>query len=425
MGYQMENELAAARMVAMEQFPYFASGICSLIPIRKEGIGTLGVDKYWRMYYDPAVFTGSNPKWDIEQLTGVIVHELQHQLQSHFERFEACEGGRTDNAMIWNLAGDCEINDGLVEMKITLPNDVCLPKNFGFKDHLLAEEYYYELLKKAEEHKCDASCAGKPHIGVSTPNGQGSQPGNGSCGSAAGNGREWEEGAPGPGTSEGISHSEGELIRRQVAHDIIEASKTRGSVPAGMERWAKLKLNPKVNWMAMVRALVRRSVTEVAGKMDFSWNRPSRRSNAYKPVIMPGMRAFIPRIGVVIDTSGSMSDNMCAQAVAETAAILKASPARDSLYVLSCDAAATKAKQVFRPDQIQLIGGGGTDMRVGINAMMEIKPALDLIIVITDCETPWPDAPPRATRVAIIRVGTGLFPAWPQGSYKAITIQAE
>ena len=48
---------------------------------------------------------------------------------------------------------------------------------------------------------------------------------------------------------------------------------------------------------------------------------------------------------------------------------------------------------------IRLTGGGGTDMRVGIDAAAGLRPEPNVIIVLTDGDTPWPERPPPRSRL--------------------------
>ena len=48
------DEIVVARMLAKESHPYFTALLMSLHPVESPGIGTMAVDKYGRLYYDPA-----------------------------------------------------------------------------------------------------------------------------------------------------------------------------------------------------------------------------------------------------------------------------------------------------------------------------------------------------------------------------------
>jgi predicted metal-dependent peptidase len=73
--------------------------------------------------------------------------------------------------------------------------------------------------------------------------------------------------------------------------------------------------------------------------------------------------------------------------------------------VLACDAAVGATSRVRRVDDVQLAGGGGTDMRVGIAAAEASRPHPDAVVVFTDGYTPWPDRPTRA-RLVVALIGT-------------------
>jgi len=107
-----------------------------------------------------------------------------------------------------------------------------------------------------------------------------------------------------------------------------------------------------------------------------------------------------------------MSDKQLGQAVAEVGQILKSLGLRQGVTVLSVDAAVHAVRRVFRPEQVRLEGGGGTDMGVGIEAALRLKPRPQAVIVLTDGHTPWPDQPPRNTHVVVGLVGDGSAPPW-------------
>jgi predicted metal-dependent peptidase len=129
----------------------------------------------------------------------------------------------------------------------------------------------------------------------------------------------------------------------------------------------------------------------------------------------------IPRVAVLIDTSGSMSDGMLTQSVAEVHGVLKQIGNAAEVMVASCDAAVHKIQKVWSSKEVQLYGGGGTDIGVGIATIDAAKPKVDLLIIVTDCHTPWPEVKPKATYSLIINVGTGAPPSWG----KTIKIEAE
>lgn len=536
----MPQEIQAARLRLVKSHPYLAAAAWALHPVEKPGLGTLAVDQWWRLYYDPAVAA----LWTVEELAGVLYHEIMHLLRDHASRMQNFD------RMTANIAADAEINDDLLQEGVKLPGDPVTPASIGQPDGLLAEEYYAALQQSAPDQGASAqpeqSGAGEPEAGDtqqgdgseagqkqdssasadqncdaaqgdgassadhgggeegqpdpsptaksgshadgaqlgdrgdgsgskpgdpdgSKPGGAGSgetgdpagssqpassgqpsgasgqpesssqppaspgsghgsgqdgrresgdqaqtpAPGAGRCGSCAtGQQEPWEEGPP-SSSSQGVNRVQAELIRRDVARQIQEHSRTRGDVPGHWSRWAEEKLRPKVNWRRELAAAIRHAVADVAGAVDYSYRKPSRRQGASSDVVLPALRQPVPSVAVVVDTSGSMSDSMLSQALAEVSGILKGMGQKEGVHVFSCDAQVHACRKVFRASQVQLAGGGGTDMGAGLAAAARLKPVPQVAIVITDGYTPWPDDPPRGVRrVVVALVGDGDAPAW-------------
>ena len=85
------------------------------------------------------------------------------------------------------------------------------------------------------------------------------------------------------------------------------------------------------------------------------------------------------------------------------------------LVVLACDAAVGAVTRVRRATDVRLVGGGGTDMRVGIAVAEATRPVPDVVVVLTDGCTPWPDRPTRARLVVAIIGGQAAAqhaPGW-------------
>jgi predicted metal-dependent peptidase len=396
------DPISVARFKLGLERRYLQAALWNLKPIPTPGIGTLGVDKRWNLYYDPEC----GKKWSIEELAGVLYHEVMHLLRNHPERGELA--GDADGKL-FNVAGDAEINDDLVnEPGVTLPNPHVQPSMFGMPNGLLAEQYYATLQKKQQQQQQQEGKQGQK----GQQQGQGKlEPGNGSCGSCA-------TGQPGEKeTAEGgLGEHQAELVRRQVANDVM-AEKSRGTVPGHLEAWANEKLKPKVDWRKQCRAVIRRAVAYAKGQMDFSYSRPSRRQSLSKDVILPTMIRPLPSVAIVVDTSGSMSQNDLDLCIGEVQGIceqLAISPT-----VLAVDASVHgKPQKVSKGSQVKLLGRGGTDMRVGISAALELTPKPNVLVILTDGETPWPDRQASKVVHIVCLIGKGrehvrsMIPSW-------------
>ena len=392
--------LAAARLWAATKFPYLATGVFGAQVIADRGSGTVSVDESWRMRADPEV----TADWTPAQLGSVLIHHVCHLLRTHGERAQDT-GVRPDEAADWIRAADAEINDDLVPAGLDLPGRPVLPRDLGADDGLLAEQYFDAIRRRA---------AADPRWGEG---GADNQARSGpwldwlDCGSGA-------DGIPRPGQGQGSEGGlppwQADLLRRQVAQDVMAHAKLPGTVPAGLLRWAEEVLTPKVNWRAVLAAELRRAVAEVSGAVDYSYRRPSRRSAVAGPVVLPALRRPVPEVAVVCDTSGSMTEDLLAMVLAEVEGLLRALGLARQVRVLACDTAVAPAQRVSSARQVELIGGGGTDMGAGIGAAAALRPRPAVTVVLTDGYTPWPVAAPKGMRVVVGLLGEGApdAPPW-------------
>ncbi|WP_283137521.1 VWA-like domain-containing protein [Rhizohabitans arisaemae] len=151
----------------------------------------------------------------------------------------------------------------------------------------------------------------------------------------------------------------------------------------------------------------------VAGQVDFSYRRPSRRAGAYTDIVPPSMVRAVPDTLLVIDTSGSVTGEVLNRLLTEVTGIIDgvAGPGR-RLRAFCCDVGPHPVQTVRRASDIELVGGGGTDMRAGIAAAMALRPRPDLVIVLTDGETPWPERRPPAHVIVCLIGDGGHAPDW-------------
>lgn len=391
----------AARLLAAEWQPYLMHALFAVSPLASPGLGTFAVDARWRLYLAPERLTGDEA-WSAQEQAAVLLHEVGHLLREHAPRATALPG--PVDGLAWNLAGDAEINDDLLAASVPLPEGAVTPNALGCQSGDVAEHYYAAIAPPPDQ------------------DGHGSLPDDGEAGCGSGAGC---PAAPGevaadvsvPGENCGpLSDADADLVRRRVATSVQEheATKGRGTVPAGMSRWAERTLAPPtVPWTRLLRSSVRRAVADSAGRVRHTYTRPSRRR--LPKIITPAMRAPSVRVSIVIDTSGSMSSADLTAAMSEVKGVLTASGiARDKVTLLACDAAATTPRRVRSLQDVDLTGGGGTDMRVGIAAAEAARPAPHVVIVLTDGGTPWPEHPSRSRLVcAVISQGEPTnTPSW-------------
>lgn len=398
--------IASAKIAAGRSMKLCAPAIKALQPVilpESAGLGTFATDKYYRMYVcekavhdwmalaeavsedNPCETCGDTEHHPIAYIGGAVCHEAWHPLRQHYER--AYDYSVTDFGK-WNIAGDEEINDDLLEIfaqcnmpKLCIPPGYChTPQKKGHEPGKLAE-HYYTLLPPSEQMGgggCGSGCDGKP--------------------------RPWDQGEPGEGKAPGISEAEGRMVRKNVAKKIQEEAASRGNVPGGFILWADTQLEPpKYDWRSELAKSVRWSVQRAQGDEERSYRRLGRRcaSLGYR-AILPSTYKPSPLVKIVQDTSGSMgggNSEAMKTSLSEGEGILRAVGAR--IVFVACDMQADQQQEVDSMKDVKLHGGGGTDMREGIKAALEGEMP-NVIILFTDGHTPWPEKPILDGRVRLV-----------------------
>jgi predicted metal-dependent peptidase len=386
------RKLAAARLMATTRQPYLASAVFAAVLIAAPDSGTIAIDRQWRIHADPAWVDRLNA----DELGRLLLHHLGHALRDHADRADrvGVERGAGGGAAQWNRATDAEINDDLAVDDLVPSVAPELPSSIGCLPGRLAEEYFTTANPGRRHWDCGSGCDGIP--------------------------RPWD-GPQGPGQcgQPGLDAQQAELLRLSTAAAVQQHGGTfPGTVPGGWLRWAERVLPSRTDWRRALAAEVRHGVATVAGNVDYTYRRPSRRATTMTDVIMPALRRPLPNVAIVCDTSGSMHEQLLGRALAEVEGILTRAGLRQScVRVLAVDTNVHAVRRVSRAAQVELAGGGGTDMGRGIEAAAALRPRPAVVVVLTDGFTPWPSAPPKGVRVVIglLREGPATGPMGPMG----------
>ena len=393
----MQARFGWARLWAAARAPYLARALFALQPVLVEAhldedtgepvadpaFRAFPTDTRWRVHLDP----GTALATPVAEIGWWMLHHIGHLVRHHAARAPAPPEGPTPPA-----AGRAARPRGAA--------GVVSPRGLGLPPGRLAEEYLslIEVLDAAHRR------GGRP---LADPI---------DCGGAVDGIDDAPPGAGGP--APGLDDTERDLLELAVAREIETRSIRRATVPGGWRRWADRRLHPAVDWRAELGALLRRGVRRAAGRVDFTYARPSRRT-AGDGIVMPAMVGPDPDVALVVDTSGSITPAILTGFLTEITEILaRAAGPRRRLRVICCDRRAHGVQTVRRAEDIELVGGGGTDQREGMSAALALHPRPDLILVLTDGQTPWPDRrPPVPVVIGLVEPGPGLRaqappPAW-------------
>ena len=419
---KMTFEAARLRALSSTFWPAFTRALLSVHPVKTDDVETAAVDKYWRVYY--------NPKWfgelKAEQAAAVLVHELWHLLRWHHVR-ATLVGVKKEEMLLWNMAADVEIhtNSGkLLDILLRMPEHSKPLTTSSFQPELplngIAESWFAELKNRMP---CDVpSMPGVTGVaGCRTPNfGQGSCDPSSSKPNVEGSGvsnitAPWELPAPADCGVPGITSDRARIIIRATAMALKQqASKSRGSLALGETRWADEVIEPRVDWRVYLRTTFQGIIAPVFGNSSWTYKRLGRRQPSDPALLIPGRRGFVPRIAVIIDTSGSVDARMLSLCKQELTSLLGAMGQRAHVFVYTCDAQAHDAQNIYNGSQVKMYGGGGTDMRVAFDALKaDAKKAnvqFDLTICMTDGITPWPTPEQISSSTLILLLGKTSTP---------------
>ncbi len=295
-----------------------------------------------------------------EEWKFVLAHEYLHAGLEHHKR---CQGR---DPYLWNIACDYVINGWLMEMKIgAMPREGLLyDKELK---NLSAESIYDKIVKEMRKFKKHATFRGYGH------------------GDIFGNGTPRFENA-----DKGVSLDE--FLKNALKEGLdFHITNQRGYLPAGLVEEIRALSTPPIPWEVELAKWFDHMFPPM--EKHRSYARPSRRQGATPDIPRPSY-AFLEKdlesrtFGVVLDTSGSMSQKQLGLALGAIAsyAVSKDVP---FVRVVFCDADATDAGYMS-PDEIagrvKVTGRGGTVLQPGIDLLEKAKdfPGKGPVLIITD-----------------------------------------
>ena len=393
------------------------------------GVGTDGE----RIYFSPE-FLDSLTDNDLDI---VMMHEIMHVALRH------CMRSKNHDEECFDKACDIVVNSNILASNNMNKNSITLSK-FGELMHttpdnkegkdFTAEEVYAILKVRSSSNgkgsekadgtgktdgsgkdsgKTDGSGKGS---GKTDGSGKGSKKTNGSGigsgktdGSGKGSGK-----ADGSGRGSGKSNngsfsddhskwgtSEDEtldelwnqrLLSTAETISIRDPSNSRGTLPAFALRKLKELKEPQTDWRTILNDFVHEEIN------DYSFSPPDKRFDE-SPFFLPDFNEKddkAEKILFMIDTSGSMSDEMITEAYSEVKGAIDQFDGKLSGWLGFFDAAVIKPEPFTDEDEFKIIspiGGGGTSFHIIFKYVFEHM-ADDLpvsIIILTDGYAPFPE----------------------------------
>jgi predicted metal-dependent peptidase len=329
------------------------------------------------------------------QLCFVVCHEVLHPAMLYFDRMQ----GRIPK--LWNMAHDYAINliiKQMADVNIEVIAD-CLCDD-KYRDWS-AEEVYDDLLKDAV---LVSFAQGDGQGGQQgQPGGQG-MPGKGKGNDPTkdplnGDGRndlaDSDEGKKANGGDKGAKNRldtdwKISIVAAAQAH---ESQKGRGSLPGGLQRLIDDITDPKVDW----REQLQRWVGENGRLQDYTYGRPSRRSESLGQY-MPSLKKYgVCSIAVMVDTSGSVGGRRLKEGLSEIQGVCE--DLGIGVRAVICDAAVHDDVEVEDAYELSehLSGGGGSNFNPAFEKLQ--RDGFDgVVIAFTDGDICVPSTKPENLR---------------------------
>jgi predicted metal-dependent peptidase len=323
-----------------------------------------------------------------KELEFVLMHEILHVVLRH------CARGKNYDPFLFNIACDIVVNSNIMHSNCDDKTSITL-KKYGESMHLTpsgeegykftAEEVYEQLLqqqKKAQKKSGEGKEGGGASGKSKGANGDGKSVAGGFDDHTKWKGEERDE--------------ERDLWEKRLrdaceAVEIRQACTGRGTLPMGAERKLKELRRAQTDWRQVLSEFVQEEIC------DYSFSPPDRRFDE-SPFYLPDFNEkdeSISKILFMIDTSGSMSDDMVTAAYSEVRGAIEQFGGKLQGWLGFFDAEVIPPKPFETEDEFKVIkakGGGGTDFGVifkYIEEKMSEEPPVS-IIVLTDGYAPFP-----------------------------------
>lgn len=372
-----------ARVSLIKSHPWWGSLALRLTPVytdqKSDGSpmpfsATDGV----RVYINPTSFEGLN----INDRRSVVFHELMHPALGHLWRTE-----KRTNAVAWNIATDLTIHnisdvEGIPVLSVVEEDIKTTLNTLGFRNRQefagqTSEAIYDQLNKKWPKTALGAAA----HGGMSGPSGC-CQKREKAAGSP-------QDSAPGEG-----SEPPDRQLEREWRAAVLEAGIRAGDCSATLKQLIEATGQSRVSWSEHLHEFLNRGMTG-----DFSWLPVNRRfihEGTYRPSTQ---EVEVGEIAMVIDTSGSMSEDELTVAIGECQEFRRMYAC--TVHLIECDAGVAAYTQYDKgeelPDKWTAHGRGGTSFNPPFEFVEEHGIEPRLLIYFTDgegaCSVPPPNYP--------------------------------
>lgn len=344
---KVKKKLQRARAALLFDHPFFGYLAISLELVEDETLNppTMGTDGS-HLYFHPDFVNSVN----LDELQGVIAHEVGHCALQHLTRRQSREPKR------WNVAADFAVNDIVLRDGMVLPKGALHEQDYEGK----YAEWVYSNLPVSRQYLATLDSHGKWEV----------KSGHGKDGK--GNG----------GTATVIDATELEQTWREKVAQAANAARSRGKFPAHLTAIVGEVLQPKLDWKSLLQ-----DVITSCSKSNYRIMPPNKK-HIWRGIYLPSITGETIQIAFIIDDSGSISDAEIRDALSEVKGICDGYDDY-TLYLFTADARVQQRWELhpFDPLPKVVTGRGGTDFRPALEEADKLE--ITSIVYFTDLDGPF------------------------------------
>jgi predicted metal-dependent peptidase len=289
----------------------------------------------------------------LEELEGVIAHEVIHCVCNHISRAQKREPKR------WNVATDFVTNDLVLKDGLVLPKGCLIDPQYQG----MYAEAIYGVLPVSKQNLPTLDSHGKWEI--VKQNGKG-QPGG-----------------------QAIDPQQLEQQWRELVAQASNVARSRGKFPAHMKEVIGDLLQPKLDWRSMLQ-----DVVTSCAKSDFRLMPPNKK-HLWRGFYLPSITGESINIAFIIDDSGSIGTEEIRDGLTEVKGICEAYDDY-TLHLFTADTVVHDRWELhpFDPMPTVVTGRGGTDFRPALKEADQLD-GITAIVYFTDLDGTFPSKAPN------------------------------
>jgi len=376
MADSFELRLIRAAKNVSGQYPYYSPAIVRARFRRNNNIPTMCINSSLVISYNESYVNSLSD----ENLEKDVLHEILHYINGHHGRYKNNTLRNILPFNIHNMAMDLEVNEFIKNF----PKNGFIAKDFGMPKNKSYEEYLGIINRDMPQELKEIIKLGK------FPSGE-------------------------------LDMEGYDDIYLEILADLVNECERAAGIGGGSDSKIRKVKKRKYPWQQVFQNIIATKMTDITSGYRFrTYEKTNRRLVHFPDIIMPQYfdRKSKISLKIIMDISGSMGDNV-GNMYGVMKSLVDILDLQIDITVLEVNTSVENIKHGFdlKKESIKSKDGGGTDMGAGLYYIQDEKMEADLIVVMTDSYTPWPDPPILVDKTVVLTDNPddydGPYPVYP------------